>query len=431
VAIPSISPATVSTAQRVAGGAAPKAAPAAAPAEASSEPKDTFQASTPQVTGSWLAGQLKNTKPGAMFVLDDFQPTGGQAIPGPFAGPEWLASHGGAVLDTAKKEGFPGQTIPLEINRPLSDDQLQQKYGQMTELWNNGKTPEDLRKSLYERALVNRTRLLDNATESLNDLSGAGAHDSVVNISASGTQAATVDRLLKRMVPTDRENPESVAAARAERAKFAQAFGVSDADLSSDNADVQGAARQKMFQGVVDLVAQTQTDPNFVSSKAAYEGAVTRFEGGNNSVVVAAGNEGGVQKFWEDATSGRSLKVPADFTRNDLGSSEATVVGATRDWKGQAYPAEYNNSFQGVDVYANGYAHDGSPKADEGTSYAAPRVASAMGGLHGKFPGMSSSQIENLMRQQLTGSLPDYYGSQVLPVLDEKHTMDFLAQGTF
>lgn len=374
---------------------------------------------------------MREVRPGALFALDDFQPLGGQAVPGPLAGAEWLASHGGGVLDTAKKEGFSGQAIPLEINRPLSDAQRQQKYAELTELWSQDKSPQELQKSLYERAVVNRTRLLDNATTSLDDLSQAGAHDSVVNISASGSQAATVDRLLRRMVPTDKNNPEAVAEARAERAKFAKAFGVNDADLSSEQDEVVGAARQKIFQGVVDLVGKTQSDPRLVTSKKEYDAAVQHFEAGNNSVVVAAGNEGQVKDFWEKGAFGRPLSVPQDFTRNDLGSPESTVVGATRDWQGTPYPAEYNNQFSGVTLYANGYEGDGKPKADEGTSFAAPRVSAAMAGLHGKFPGMSSSQIETLLRNRLTGSLPDYYGATVLPVLDEKQTASFLRQGTF
>ena len=364
-------------------------------------------------------------------MLDDFQPTGGQAIPGPFAAAEWMASHGGNVVSTAQQDGFKGQTIPLELNRPLTDEQRTQKYGQLTELWNNGKTPEDFKKSLYERAVVNRTRLLENATTSLGDLSQAGAHDSVVNISASGSQAATVNNLLKRMVPTDPNNPESVSAARAERAKYAQAFGVSDADLSSQDTEVQGAARQKLFQGVVDLVGSTQTDPRFSEAKTAYTQAVTKFEAGNNSVVVAAGNDGVVENYWENAAHNKPLNVPKEFTQNDLGVEEATVVGATRNWEGTHYPAEYNNRYGGVDVYANGYAGDSTPKANEGTSFAAPRVARAMAALHGQFPGLSSDKAENLMRNQLTGTLPNFYDSPVLPVLDEKRTSQFLQQGTF
>lgn len=405
--------------------------PAVAAGAESAEPQEVFQPSNPQVTGSWLTSALKNQKPGSLFVLDDFQPTGGQAIPGLFAAPEWMASHGGHVLDTARQEGFKGQSLPLELNRPLSDEQLQAKYGKMTELWKNGKTPEDLRTSLYERAVVNRTRLLDNATQSLDDLSEAGAHNSVVNISASGSQAATTNNLLRMMIPKDPNDPDSVASARAERAKFAQAFGVNDADLSSDNQEIQGAARQKLFQGVVDLVGSTQKDPRFIHSKSEYESAVQHFEAGYNSVVVASGNDGPVEQFWEKATYGRKLQVPSEFTVNDLGVDAATVVGATRDWEGKPYPAEYNNVYNGLDMYANGYAGNGKPGGEEGSSFAAPKVAVALAGLHAKFPSLSSSQVENLMRNRLTGSLPDYYGAKELPSLDDSRTSAFLEQGTF
>ncbi len=388
--------------------------PKAAPTQqtAGSEPQDTVQ-----ISGGWLQNALKNGKPGAMFALDDFQPLGGQAVPGPHAVAEWMATHGGAVVDTAKKSGLQGEAIPLEINRPLSDAERTQRYGQMSELWNHGKTPEDFQKSLYERALNNRTRLLDNATASLDDLSEAGARNSVVNISASGSQAATVNNLLNSIRPKDPNDPESVAAARAERAKFASAFGVNDADLSSENQDVQGAARQKLFQGVIDLVGSTQNDPRFLDSKSQYQAALDHFEAGNNSVVVAAGNDGGVEKFWEGGAYGRDLKVSPEFQQNDLGVENATVVGAARDWEGKLYPAEYNNVYKDVDLYANAYQGDTTPKADEGSSYAAPRVAAQMANLHAAHPGLSSSQIENLLRNQSTGPLADYYGAPALPGL--------------
>lgn len=402
-------------------------------AGATSQPQESFTPSNPQVTGSWLTGQLKNQKPGAMFVLDDFQPTGGQAIPGPFAGPEWMASHGGQVIDTAKKEGFQGNTIPLEINRPLSDQQRQQMYGPMNELWENGKTGEDYRKSLYERAVVNRTGTLDNATTSLDDLSAAGAHDSVVNLSASVSQAATVSNLLSTMVPADPNNPASVSASQADQAKYAAAFGIPVGDLNNSDPAVSGPARQKLYQGMVDLVGQTQSDPRFVEAKAEYGLAVDHFEAGNNSVVVASGNDGIVQPFLEQKGLGNGLKLRSspEFTQNDLGVNNATVVGATRNWEGTPYPAEYNNKFAGVDMYANGYAGDGTPKPTEGSSFAAPRVGAAMAALHGLKPGTTSSQVETLMRNQLTGKLPNYWGASELPTLDEKHTVDFLQQGTF
>ena len=398
----------------------------------SAGPQDSFTPSSPQVTGSWLSNQLKNAKPGAMFVLDDFQPTGGQAIPGLFAMPEWMASHGGQVVSTAKQEGFGGQTVPLEINRPLSDAQRNQTYGELTRLWNDpNSTPEQLQQSIGDRAVVNRTRLLDNASTSLNDLTAAGAHDSVTNISASGSQAATANNILRRMLPTDRNDPASVAYARGERAKFAKAFGVDDNDLNSDDENVWGPARQKMFQGVFNLVGATQTDPRFVQSKADYDSAVNAFEANNNSVVVASGNDAPVAPFWERAANGAPLQLPAGFTHNDLGAPAATVVGAAvANESGQQVPAPYNNPDR-IDVFANGYAGSTAPKDEQGSSFGAPRVAAAMAGLHGRFPGLSSSQAENLMRQRFTGSFAGTDGVAVSPVLDIQSTSSFLQSGTF
>ena len=68
------------------------------------------------------------------------------------------------------------------------------------------------------------------------------------------------------------------------------------------------------------------------------------------SVVVAAGNDGVVENYWENAAHNKPLNVPKEFTQNDLGVEEATVVGATRNWEGTHYPAEYNNRYGGVDA---------------------------------------------------------------------------------
>lgn len=413
-------------------GAPAGAAPPTLESPAIQEPADVYQPS--QMAGtrsSWLKTQLQNSKPGTLLVLDDFMPPAMGGVPGPSAAAVHFATHGQTVVDTARQSGFSGKMVGLEINRPLNDSELQTRYGKMNDLWQNGKTPEDFRTSLYERAVNNRTRLLDNATAGLTDMVEAGAKDSVANLSLSSSQAATTDNLLKSLIPKDPKDPESVARARAERAKYAQAFGVNDADLSSADEQVQGAARQKLFQGVVDLVGQTQTDPRYQKSRGAYDQAVHNFEAGNNSVVVAAGNEGQVASTWEQIAFGRKLSVPSDFVHNDLANADTTTVGATRDWKGTPYPAEYSNGFQGVNLYASGYAHDSTPKAEEGSSFAAPRGAAALAGVHGKFPGISSSKAENLLRQQLTSNLPDYYGSPQAPALQEQQTLDFLRNQKF
>jgi hypothetical protein len=353
------------------------------------------------------------------------------AVPGPGAVVEHFVTHGQAVREAAHQAGHQGPTIEIELNRDLSDAQRAEMYGPALALWKSDR-PEDLRKSLFETAITSRTRTLGDAASGLEEATAAGAEGTVANFSISRSQAWTVNNLLSRMRPQDPNDPASVAEARAERAKFAKAFGVSDQDLSSEDPAVQGPARQQMFQGVVDLVASTESDTRFQSARSRYDQAVESFEAGGNSVVVAAGNDGGVRPFWEQAAHGLPLNVPADFARNDLSSTAATTVGATRVWEGKDYPAEYSSNSSEVDVYASGYLRaPGAKQDEEGSSYASPRVAAGMAALHKQFAHLSSSQVEGLMHDRLTTTLSDYYGSQPAPALDLDGTRRFLQGQTF
>ena len=416
-------PSSVSSPSRPSSTSTAKSTPATTPkAETTStakEPQDTFTSSTPQYTA------------GTLLLFDQHRPPAGVAVPGPGAVVEHFVTHGQAVREAAHQTGHEGPTVEIELNRDLSDTQRAEMYGPALELWKSD-NPEDLRNSLYESAITSRTRTLDDAAAGLEDVTAAGADGTVANFSISRSQAWTANNLLSRMLPSDANDPESVAAARAERAKFASAFGVSDEDLSSSDPAIQGPARQQMFQGVIDLVASTEGDPRLQDAKSRYEEAVLDFEAGGNSVVVAAGNDGGVRPFWEQAAHGLPLQVPADFARNDLSTSAVTTVGATRLWEGQAYPAEYSSNSSEVDIYASGYLRPpGSSNVEEGSSYASPQVAVGMAALHRQFSHLSSSQVESLMRERLTSNLPDYYGSQPAPALNLEDTRSFLQGQTF
>lgn len=66
----------------------------------------------------------------------------------------------------------------------------------------------------------------------------------------------------------------------------------------------------------------------------------------------------------------------------------------------------------------------GQQEVSEGTSFAAPRVAAGMAALHGKYPQLSSAEVEARLKSQLTK------GGSVAS-LDEEKTRQFLQSQSF
>lgn len=276
-------------------------------------------------------------QPGALVLCDQFE--------GPSA-------HGQLVAQVARQAGFAGKIVAL----PFEDaaDPAQQRLGELVEAWGTAQDGASVRAHLAESMLWTRLQAVNAATQRLLTVTEAGARNVALNFSFGSTPALCVSAVLAMT--------RDPASAQQAQEQLALAFG------------------SEVEAGLVEMAQATTRDPRLVEARAEFAEAARGFEAGHNSLVLAAGNDGAFA---------RSLNcgVPEGFTLSDLVTPETTVVGALEAGK----PAAYNS--EGVTVLAPGAFALGQ-EVVHGTSFAAPVVAAAMASLHGRFPELSSQQVE-------------------------------------
>jgi len=276
-------------------------------------------------------------QPGALVLCDSFD--------GPSA-------HGQLVAQVARQQGFAGKIVAVPFEDP--DDPGQQRLGELVEAWGTAPEGASVRANLAEAMLCTRLNAVHAATQRLLAVTEAGARNLAVNLSLGSTPALCVSAVLAMT-----QDPTSAQQAT-EQLKLA--FGD----------DIQA--------GLVQLASETTRDERLADARWHFAEAVRTLESGHNSVVVAAGNDGGMARSL-------SCPIPPGFTLSDLVTPETTVVGALEGGK----PALYNG--EGARVFAPGGFRLGQQEV-HGTSFAAPVVAAAMASIHGQFPELSSDQVE-------------------------------------
>lgn len=367
--------------------------------------------------------------PGSLIIQDTFTPTimGGGDI---FNPPTFISPHGYDVVGSARQEGFQGQVVPRDrsaaLSLPSAEAPITKRLG-----------TEDLTKEEALGAITSKIRLdassfLDEQSAFLENETKQGVKNSAANLSLGKSKASTSAEhytdAIESLYGPQGEAGMLIAEAGGVGPKtfdnYAKAFGIDADKIKNKDESISGPERQKLQQAIVDHVSGTyDSDPGIKKSSARWDKAVSGFEAGNNSVVIAAGNEGDVAEQFASGNNGRKIKAPADFEKNLLENEAVTSVGATqKSGTSQEGRAEWSSVSGGVDVYANGTASEGV----EGTSFAAPRVAATMAQLHKDNPKMTSSQIENLMRNSLTKNLNT--GGGQIQVLDHSKTHKYLSE---
>ena len=276
-------------------------------------------------------------QPGALVLCDSFE--------GPSA-------HGQLVAQVARQQGFAGKIVAVPFEDP--EDAGQQRLGELVEAWGTAGDGASVRANLAEAMLCTRLNAVHAATQRLLTVAEAGARNVAVNLSLGSTPALCVSAVLAMT-----QDPSSAQQATEQ---LTLAFG------------------PNIEAGLVQLASQTTRDARLSEARQQFAEAVRTLESGHNSVVLAAGNDGGLARSL-------ACPVPAGFTLSDLVTPETTVVGALEG--GQ--PAAYNG--EGAAVFAPGAFAIGK-EVVHGTSFAAPVVAAAMASLHGQYPGLASDQVE-------------------------------------
>jgi len=101
----------------------------------------------------------------------------------------------------------------------------------------------------------------------------------------------------------------------------------------------------------------------------------------------------------------KPLKVPADSYNNPLSCDKRIVtVGATHNVGEAAGTPEAASAYTGSDPNTVMFA-DSTLGDIEGTSFAAPKVAAAIAGLHKDMPDAPNESVENILLHNLTHSL--------------------------
>jgi hypothetical protein len=367
-------------------------------------------------------GATSSPPPGSLIIADFFTPSQ----------PGDQYSHGEVVNMAAKQNGFRGPVFTQ--NQPTSQGATMAQTRAEHVLTNPNASREDILRAVSERTAARAVSNVESQTQVVRNATASGAKNSALNISMGTSKAGVTADLYGQasLAWSSEANAESKEYGTVIAGNFSKAYELDMAKLQSQDPEVSGPERLKLQQHLVNHVDHTfSNNSRMKEAKQQWSTEVRRFESNNNSVVVSAGNEGDASEFMAKDAGGRRMRVPPDYETNVLEIPEVTSVGATRWSNGPDGPtetrAQYSNRSQGVDIYASGSVdYDGDQKADDfGTSFSSPRVAATMAALHGQNPNMSSSQIENLMRNQLTHDLNG--GSQgEIKVLDYQKSSDFL-----
>lgn len=158
--------------------------------------------------------------------------------------------------------------------------------------------------------------------------------------------------------------------------------------------------------------------PRIQESKNRWREQVQDFESGNNSLVIAAGNAGEIMS----ALLKGSFDTDGSEDENVLATPDATMVAATATTEdGRTFLAGPSSYGPEVDFIASGFHGE-----HFGSSFAGPKVATAMLALHVSNPGSDSESIEKATGEVL-GQKVEIRDHQVV-ILNEPMTSRALQQ---
>ena len=341
-------------------------------------------------------------------------------------------SHGEVVNMAARQNGFRGPVFTAD--QPMSSMGATQAISSAEMILTDpSANREDILRAVSQRTNAQAMSLVETQTQAVKNATASGAKNSVLNLSMGGSKAGYATDLYSQasLAWDDKASADNRAYGATVAGNFAKAYDLNMDSLQSTDPKISGPERAKLQQNLIKHVDHTiENSSGLKTAKQAYTTEVRRFESGNNSVVISAGNHADDSNDMIKDAAGTPVMAPKDYEKNLLEIPEVTSVGATRfmDDKGgvKERTAQYSSRSEGVDIYASGSVdYDGDQKADNwGTSFSAPRVAGTMAELHRQNPSMTSSQIENLMRNRLTHDLNS--GSGQIQVLDYQKSSDFL-----
>ncbi len=355
-----------------------------------------------------MAPNVTDSEPpqsGTLQIVDHFTPQFDDSVPpmpNPNGGEPFRAvriPHGIRVTDSALRTGYQGRINTSEFVNP-------QLHSPSMLLSFPGQTPEQTLAILDAAARLDSSAVATGAMQSLMAQGQAGVRNTVTNFSMAGGPSNITENLYRNISLA--WNPARPDASLEEQGKrfngkgmsenLARAWNIDPEALTSTDPAVSGPARQQFQQSLIDRTSQAVRIPELDQMRGHMNMVVDGYESRNNSVVVAAGNNGALAAAMSRDNGGRELRFPEGFYDNILATPNATTVGAlgVTGANHELGVAEYSSPSPTVDLNAWG----GLAPGVEGTSFAAPRVAAQMQELHNRFPDRSSAQIERMLRDQ-------------------------------
>ncbi|MBS2038340.1 hypothetical protein JST97_25375 [bacterium] len=341
-------------------------------------------------------------------ILDDF-------VSMPFAPP----SHGQTVDQAVRATGYQGQIDRAQYpHENMTDDVARASFNALSR---PGMSAEDARAALNRYFVNQNNSTLNGAAQALNQDARAGVTNSVTNISY-GAGAAPGAQSIYRMAregwgpppppapagaPGTPQLPDPVQAryenSRNMMTNLANAWGIDPAALSSTDPAVNGPARQRFQQNLLNQAQASAQDPGVQGALQNYQRAEQAYTNNNNSVVVSAGNWGGLLNDMRQDNGNRPLEVGKDFNTNLLVGQNSISVGALdiNPQTGAPQVAGYSNADSRVDLYAYGDIQGSS-----GTSFAAPRVAAVTQAVRLEMPNASAAEVRQRVMQIFTTQGP-------------------------
>ncbi|MCA9777969.1 MAG: hypothetical protein KC800_14670 [Candidatus Eremiobacteraeota bacterium] len=345
--------------------------------------------------------QQQQVQPGTLIVSDFFDNRAG-------------TPHGEVVEKSSRELGFKNSIVKKQVQENASTRIAERYYSRLDA---RSFSPEEIKDFTYDYMLHRQMGSLQSAGEELDALNQAGTRNSVLNLSRGWGKAQIMESLYERTrIAWDATaHPQSRVVGERRLNKLAPAFGLKAQDIM----DNVGDSRAKFQQGILNLLDEVGQDDRLAAAQKRYDGAVSRFESNNNSVVVAAANSGRVLSLM--ALDAPTPELAPDFFRNRLANDEVTTVGATRASGGAEQVADYTNLDPGIDFYADGQI-DGA----WGTSFATPRTGSVMAQLHKDNPQASSAEVEAMLNRDFSHELTDYGSWVKAPALKEAEAASWL-----
>lgn len=288
-------------------------------------------------------------------------------------------------------------------------------------------SPEEMKQFLADYTDQCQVGQMQTATADLKMWLDQGVHHSAINLSRGCGQAQVAEAVYQRVSPAFGFDPVAQVKARQRLAKMAPALGTSLEQLLSQDRQVAQKARLQFQQNLVDLIDQTSRGSQLLAqAQAEYDSLVDRLAEQKVSVIVAAANSGKVLEDMALDAGGQRIQVSPNFWNNRLASPKTVAVGATSGSR----VADYTNYDSAIDFYADGDARVDPAHPDQlvnyGTSFATPRVATVLAGVHQKNPDWSNAQVEAFLRQKLSNQNLDWAGHSPAPNLSKEATQGYL-----